>query len=218
MNLAAFTSWLHVHQAQALAAGGAGVVGLALIRRRRAVPTAAADPAAAAALAGGGAGVAGTAALAPYSSTVNDVYDALQPQLEALQTQLSQLAVTPETVAPSPAPAPAASPAGPRSALPWARLTTPQKRAFEGGSSIGWSNFTPAQKSWFEGQTAARAAAAAAAAPTDEHGQIRWLAQLPAASPRPAPPVRAFPAPLPALPGGAVARPDPLAAFRPPPR
>lgn len=110
MNLDSLGASFDAHKVPILAAAGVGVAALALRKRKQ---TAAGAPAAGAAgatttaagysmpFSAGGQGAAMTGA-APYDSTASDLYGAVQPQLEALSNQLTQLSANP----PMPVPAP----------------------------------------------------------------------------------------------------------------
>jgi hypothetical protein len=97
VNAAALQAWLEQNKKPVLAVAGAGVVGLALLRKKK---TAAAGgiggggaPASAGTAFATGPAIAGTAT--PYDSSVSDVYNSLQGQLDSLNTKLTAPIPTP---------------------------------------------------------------------------------------------------------------------------
>ena len=78
--------YIAAHKPQLAAGAIASVAGVALVRRRSAGRRASTAPSAATT-----AGYAGAGSTGGYSSSVNDFYDAIQPTLGHLQSQLDQL-------------------------------------------------------------------------------------------------------------------------------
>jgi hypothetical protein len=153
MDLGKLEATFEANKAPVLAAAGAGVIGLALYsksKRKTADPAAAAGSSASA-----GGQVAGATGGAAYDSSASDLYGAIQPQLESLGGQLTDLSnrlngqySTPVPVpAPTPDPAPAAytgatgsySPVGIPTPVPAAAYVTQQLNAAGGGAA-----YTPA--------------------------------------------------------------------------
>jgi nucleoid-associated protein YgaU len=115
------------HKGPILATAAAGVVGFALYQRHKATTAAPAGPAQGVATAPASAGgqLAGVNGAAAYDSSASDIYGLVQPQLESLGGQLTDLkskldliplsappiVAAPPAPAPTPAPAPYAAPA-----------------------------------------------------------------------------------------------------------
>jgi hypothetical protein len=84
MKLAQLRTWIHTHQTAALGGGVAAAAGLALIvskRKKASADSGNAAPATSQAAMKGGV----------YDSTANDVYNSIQPEIDALAAQIAAL-------------------------------------------------------------------------------------------------------------------------------
>lgn len=94
MNLAGLQTWVSGHKPEAAGVAVAGVAGLAYLRKRSAASKAAATPTTTA--------TTTTAAADPYQSIASDVYNSLEPQIEALQNGVNSTGTGTGSVAPAP--------------------------------------------------------------------------------------------------------------------
>lgn len=84
MNLAALKAWVHTHQTEALGGGVVAMAGVAyVVSKRKKAGAAAGSNAPATSQAAQQGGV--------YDSTANDVYNSIQPEIDALAAQIAAL-------------------------------------------------------------------------------------------------------------------------------
>lgn len=92
MNLDQLGKSFQQHKAPILAAGAAGVVGLALLKRKQTGGGAGPGPASSGGVSvSGGGQLAGANGAPYYDSSASDVYGLVQPQLESLGNQITDL-------------------------------------------------------------------------------------------------------------------------------